>query len=149
MYRWMCGWRKPCMEPVSTGLHWAEITLLVGGREMQRSAGRHQARLKEVFSNLTIVSEGLFFGLLSHYAVMVAIFCLGIWPILQGNTLQNVLKSGIYHLQFLKIARFNFLSWWSFRLSIVCWIKHSVSLYWPETMRTTGRYSWLILHAWN
>lgn len=43
------------------------------------SAGRHQTGLTGVFSNLTIVSEGLFFGLLSHYAVMVAIFCFGIW----------------------------------------------------------------------
>lgn len=51
---------------------------------MQRSTGRHQTGLTGVFSNLSIVSEGLFFGLLSHYTVMVAIFCLGIWHFLGG-----------------------------------------------------------------
>lgn len=131
----MCGGRKPCVEPVSPGLHWAEITSLVGGRKMQRSAGRHQKRLKEVFSNLAIVSKGLFFGLLSHYAVMVAIFCLGIWLFLKGNTRYNVLKSSIYYLQFLIIV-FNFHNWWSFRLSVVCWIKRNISFYWLAIMWT-------------
>lgn len=53
--------------------------------ETQRCAGRHRAGLTGGFSNLAIVSEGLFLGLLSHYAVMVAIFCLGIWLFLGGK----------------------------------------------------------------
>lgn len=79
-------------------LHWIEITSPVGGCKTQRSAGRHRAGLTGLLSNLAIVSEGLFFGLLSHYAVMVAIFCLGIWLFHGGNKCQNVFELGIYHL---------------------------------------------------
>lgn len=76
------GWVDQRTEGIETSvwsLHWAEITSAVGGCKMQRSPGRHQTGFTGGFSNLTIVSKGLFFGLLSHYAVMVAIFCFGIW----------------------------------------------------------------------
>lgn len=101
---WM-GWRgqrrrrSPSPSPsLSPGLHWAEITSSVAGCKMQRSPGRHQTGLAGVFSNLPIVSEGLFSGLLSHYAVMVAIFCLGICLFLWGNACQDVFESSNYHL---------------------------------------------------
>lgn len=99
---WLDQWvkaydRDPSVETLS--LHWTEITSPVGGCKMQRSAGRHQTGLTGVFSNLTIVREGLFFGLLSHYAVMVAIFCLGIWLFLWGKTCQKVCESSIYNMQ--------------------------------------------------
>lgn len=75
---WIDQWMEDRETPVWS-LHWAEITSPVGGCKMQLSPGRHQTGLTGGFSNLAIVSEGLFFGLLSHYAVMVAIFCFGIW----------------------------------------------------------------------
>lgn len=111
---WMDGWTDPSVEALSPGLYWVEITLSVGGCKMLRSPGRHQTGLTGVFSNLTIVSEGLFFGLLSHYAVMVAIFCLGIWLFLGGNTCQNVFESTIIHPQFVKIVRLLFHGRWPF-----------------------------------
>lgn len=138
----MDGWmgvegREASVQAVSPGLHWDEITSLVGGCKMQHSAGRHQAGLTGVFSNLTIVSEGLFFGLLSHYAVMVAIFCLGIWLFLGGNKCQNVFKSSIYHVQFVKPVKLYFHKEWHFRqLWVLCWIYWGNNcLHWyPDTL---------------
>lgn len=112
----MDGWhRDPTVWVLSPGLHWVEITSPAGGCKTLDSPGRHQARLTGVFSNLTIVCEGLHFGLLSHYTVMAAIFCLGICLFLWGNTCQNVFESTIYHRQFVKIVRLHFHGQRSFR----------------------------------
>lgn len=59
---------------------------------------------QESHSGLTIVSKGLFVELLSYYAVMVAIFCFGIWLFLWGCTCQNVFQSTIIHVLFVEIA---------------------------------------------
>lgn len=95
---WVEGDRDPRVEAPSPGLHWVQITSTVGGCKPPLHPGRQRAGLVGVFSNLAIVSEGLFFGLLSHYAVMVAIFCFGICPFCGGgNTCQKVFESSLYH----------------------------------------------------
>lgn len=90
------GWREPRGGPSL----WVSIEQRLHRRLVAVKCGRHQTGLRGVFSDPTIVSEGLFSGLLSHYAVMAAIFCSGIWLFfLRGDACQDDSKSSAVYLE--------------------------------------------------